>query len=117
MSDWRRLVPRGQLSASSRTFSRLGRRQGQHVRGTNCGSVPNLGTGSAIYYNPTAGSAFAVQGCIYQAFLGAGGANGSLGLPVSSEFTNDSAGDRQSDFEGGYIIWTRATGNTAVYHN
>jgi len=78
--------------------------------GTNCGSA----TGSAIYYNPTAGSAYAVQGCIYQAFLGAGGASGSLGLPISSEFTNNSAGDRQSDFEGGYIIWNRATGKTSV---
>jgi uncharacterized protein with LGFP repeats len=83
--------------------------------GTNCNSVPNVGTGSAVYYNPTAGSAFAVEGCIYQAFLGAGGASGALGLPVSSEFTNDSAGDRQSDFEGGYIIWNRATGQTSVY--
>jgi len=84
--------------------------------GTSCTVGEYLGTGSAIVYNTAPGVAFNVQGCIYQAFLGAGGASGSLGLPTSSEFTNDSAGDRQSDFEGGYIIWNRATGQTTVTH-
>jgi uncharacterized protein with LGFP repeats/pimeloyl-ACP methyl ester carboxylesterase len=69
-------------------------------------------SGSAIYWN---GSAHEVQGCIYHRYLqpDLNGPAGCLGFPTSDEFTNDSNGDRESNFQHGYIVWYRVTGAIA----
>ena len=61
------------------------------------------GTGSVILFSGSTG-AHEVHGCIYHAYVGFGGAASSLGLPISDEYTN-SIGERESDFQGGNIIW------------
>ncbi|HEU5369236.1 MAG TPA: hypothetical protein VFU69_12265 [Ktedonobacterales bacterium] len=69
--------------------------------GTNCGTSNT--SGSAILWSSGTG-AHEVQGCIYHAYVNFGGAASALGLPISDEYTN-SAGQRESDFQGGNIIW------------
>jgi pimeloyl-ACP methyl ester carboxylesterase len=86
---------------------------GGHVSyfaGQSCnGGGPN-GSGSGIFDTPGTG-AHEVHGCIYDAYQKAGGPTGGLGFPVSDEYTNGS-GNRESDFQGGYIIWN---GQAHVY--
>ena len=80
----------------------------QYFPGTSC---PGVGAGSAIY---SAGvGTFTVYGCIYQKYVVFGGPGSQLGFPISSEHTN-SSGQRESDFQGGYITYTTSTG--AVVH-
>jgi uncharacterized protein with LGFP repeats len=54
---------------------------------------------------------FEVQGSIYNSYLSF---QTALGFPISNEYTIDSAGDRESDFENGFITWTKATGQVSV---
>jgi hypothetical protein len=54
-----------------------------------------------------AGTSFEVHGCIASVYQNLNGSNSFLGFPLSDEY--DIAGGRQSDFEGGYIVWNAAT--------
>ena len=74
-----------------------------YFAGQLCGSGGPNSSGSAVYYTSST-LAHEVQGCIYQAYINFGGPASALGFPVSDEYTN-SAGQRESDFQGGYIIW------------
>ena len=82
----------------------------------NSGSHP-YGSGSAIYVpesNATASGGFEVRGCIYDTYLAYGGPTGRLGFPVTDEYTN-SAGEPESNFQGGYIIWTASGASVTFY--
>jgi uncharacterized protein with LGFP repeats len=68
--------------------------------------------GAIYFYN---GTAYEVQGSIYTAYKDNGGAGGVMGLPVTDEYTYDSAGDRESEFENGYILFNKATGHITVF--
>ncbi|WTW96338.1 aryl-sulfate sulfotransferase [Streptomycetaceae bacterium NBC_01309] len=68
----------------------------------------------SIYWTPRTG-AHEVHGSIRTAWANQGWERGRLGYPTSDEFT-PRAGQRQSNFEGGYILWTAATGRTQVVH-
>lgn len=85
-----------------------------YFAGRGCGSStgPN-GSRSAVYYTDST-LAHEVQGCIYATYLSAGGPAGALGFPVTDEFTYDGSGDRESNFQGGYITWNAATDQTAM---
>jgi uncharacterized protein with LGFP repeats len=69
--------------------------------------------GSAIFYN---GPSYEVQGCIYHTYMGLGGPNSKLGFPITNEFSYDSANDRQSTFQHGYIQWNAKTQVTTVHY-
>ncbi len=56
--------------------------------------------------------AWEVLGAIRDRWKATGGPTGSLGLPVSGEYSV--AGGRRSDFVRGSVTWTAATGATAV---
>jgi hypothetical protein len=77
--------------------------------GGGCGSTG----GSAIFYTATTG-AHQVHGCIYQAYLNAGGPGSALGFPTDDEYGIPSG--RESDFQHGYIIYYSANGQTVVYY-
>lgn len=77
--------------------------------GMGCGSSG----GSAILWSSTTG-AHEVHGCTYQAYLNFGGAASSLGLPTSDEYTNSSS-QRESDFQGGNIVWWNGQAYITVY--
>ena len=76
--------------------------------GYGCG-----GTGSAILWSSSTGP-HEVHGCIYHAYVNFGGPASGLGLPVSDEYTNPS-GQRESDFQGGYIIWWNGQAYITLY--
>ena len=65
-----------------------------------------LFAGGRVYLR--AGQARHVRGAIRDRYLALGGPSGSLGLPVSDEY--DVPGGRRSDFDGGQLTWTEATG-------
>lgn len=67
--------------------------------------------GGSVYWSAADG-AHVVRGGISAAFLGAGGANGRLGLPTGGETAT--ATGAQQRFQGGTITWTAGTGRTAV---
>jgi uncharacterized protein with LGFP repeats len=70
-------------------------------------------SGSAIFYD---GSSYEVHGCIYDTYMGLGGPNSKLGFPTTNEFSYDSANDRQSTFQHGYIQWSATTNLTSVHY-
>lgn len=89
-----------------------------YFAGAQCGTSNPYGSGSAIYVpasNNSSSGGFEVQGCIYTTYQNWGGPTGALGFPISDEYTIDSAGDRESDFQGGYITWIKATGLVTVH--
>lgn len=68
-----------------------------------------------VLWSPATG-AQAVQGAIDVAYTAAGGAGGTLGLPVSDE--TDVAGvpgARESTFQGGRLLWSALTGAHPVH--
>ena len=67
--------------------------------------------GSSIYWSPSTG-AHEVYGAIRARWAAQGWERGRLGYPVSGEYAVP--GGRQSDFQGGSIRWTAATGATQV---
>lgn len=64
---------------------------------------------AVIYWSPDTG-AREVHGAILTDYLASGGPNGRLGLPRSDEYAVP--GGRASDFAGGRLVWTSATGVT-----
>lgn len=60
-----------------------------------------------IYWSATTGP-HAVYGSILGKYLEYGGSGSSLGVPTSDEYAYGAG--RRSDFQGGYIYWTAATG-------
>lgn len=58
------------------------------------------------------GQNFEIHGMIASAYQRGGGTASALGFPVSDEY--DVPGGRRSDFEGGSIVWARATGAVQV---
>jgi uncharacterized protein with LGFP repeats len=87
----------GAVSGRENTFS-----------GAGCG-----GTGSAVIWSSTTG-AHEVHGCIYHAYVNFGGTASGLGLPTSDEYTNNE-GQRESDFQGGYIVWWNGQAYITLY--
>ncbi|MBN1323462.1 MAG: hypothetical protein JW986_05610 [Methanotrichaceae archaeon] len=74
----------------------------------------NLFEGGVIIWHsngPHAYSEFVVEGAIAYLYQSMGGTASYLGMPISDEY--DIEGGRRSDFEGGYIIWTRDEGAKA----
>jgi uncharacterized protein with LGFP repeats len=59
-----------------------------------------------------AGGPHAVYGSIYQRYVAMGGVQSALGYPTSDEHAV--TGGRASDFEGGTLTWTAATGAVTV---
>ncbi|MET7300359.1 arylsulfotransferase family protein [Embleya sp. NPDC005575] len=70
--------------------------------------------GGSIYWAPWTGT-HEVHGKIRTTWENQGWERGRLGYPTSDEFT-PRAGQRQSNFEGGYILWTASTGQTQVFY-
>lgn len=67
--------------------------------------------GSSIYWSPSTG-AHEVYGAIRARWAEQGWERGRLGYPVSGEYAVP--GGRQTDFQGGSIRWTAATGATQL---
>ncbi|MGY1839026.1 MULTISPECIES: DUF3152 domain-containing protein [unclassified Modestobacter] len=67
--------------------------------------------GGSIYWTPGTG-AHEVYGGIRARWAELNWEQGPLGYPVSGEYDVD--GGRRSDFQGGSIVWNRATGTTEV---
>jgi uncharacterized protein with LGFP repeats len=68
--------------------------------------------GASIYWSRDTG-AFSVRGAIRTAWLDDGGTAGPLGFPVSEPYLQRN--DRvRSDFEGGFVVHDRRTGETTV---
>ena len=68
-------------------------------------------TGGTIYASPATG-AHATWGGVRAKYLALGGPSGPLGLPVTDE--HDVTGGRRSTFQGGAVLWSRATGAHSV---
>ncbi|MCZ2850314.1 DUF3152 domain-containing protein [Modestobacter sp. VKM Ac-2978] len=68
-------------------------------------------SGASIYWTPSTG-AHEVYGAIRNRWAKLDWEQGPLGYPVSGEY--DVEGGRRSDFQGGSIVWDRATGSTEV---
>lgn len=67
--------------------------------------------GGSIYWSPASG-AHEVHGAIRARFWALGSTSSRLGFPVSDEYAVP--GGRRSDFQGGTIGWSAATGSTTV---
>lgn len=71
------------------------------------GGVFQVYQGGVMYWSPTTGPQ-AVGGAILDAYAEVGHENGPLGYPTSNEF--DIPGGKRSNFQGGFIEWSAATG-------
>lgn len=71
----------------------------------------NVFEGGSIYWSASTG-AFEVRGRIRDKYEELGWEAGPLGYPTSGEY--DVTGGRRSDFEGGSLVWTRATDTVEV---
>ncbi len=80
-----------------------GRGRYNHFRAVHLPGKPE----SSIYWTPQTG-AHAVHGLIRDAWAKGGWERGELGYPTSDEFQDGAL--RRSNFEGGYITWSRASG-------
>lgn len=81
---------------------------------TPCSGGGQNGSGAGIYWSSSTGT-HEVHGCIYHEYAAnQKGPTGRLGFPVSDEYTN-SAGNRESDFQGGNIQWLNGTAYTQFY--
>ena len=69
--------------------------------------------GGSIYWTPGTG-AHAIYGAIRGQWSVMGWETSWLGYPTSDEYAV--AGGRRSDFQGGYIVWTPATGAVAYHY-
>ncbi len=65
----------------------------------------------SVYWSPTTG-AHPIVGAIRARWVSLGAENGALGFPVSDEYAV--SGGARSDFAGGSITWTAATGALTV---
>ncbi|NYJ06585.1 hypothetical protein [Petropleomorpha daqingensis] len=63
----------------------------------------------SIYWTPATG-AHEVYGSIRNAWVAQGSSGGLLGYPITGEYSVNAG--RESDFQGGFIRWTAATGGT-----
>ncbi len=61
----------------------------------------------------SAGKAWSVTGLVLAAYMQAGGATGSLGLPTDDEYV--AGARRRQDFEGGYIDYSPGDATAAVH--
>jgi len=88
------------------------------VTGEVSGGVPgarmNRFQRGRIYWS-RATKAHEVYGAILKTYLGLGGPSSQLGLPVTGEY--DVPGGRASDFEGGRLVWDRATRTVTVHYD
>ncbi|WTW95688.1 aryl-sulfate sulfotransferase [Streptomycetaceae bacterium NBC_01309] len=78
------------------------------------GRFTHFERGGSIYWTPWTG-AHEVYGAIRDTWASLGWERGRLGYPTSGEYT-PAAGQRRTNFEGGYILWTAATGRTQVVY-
>ncbi|WP_436786041.1 hypothetical protein [Yinghuangia sp. YIM S10712] len=67
---------------------------------------------ASVYWTPTTG-AWAVYGSIRTHWAHLGWETSWLGYPTTNEF--DIPGGKRTNFQGGYITWTAATGAVAAY--
>jgi len=67
--------------------------------------------GGAVYWSPDRG-ARAVVGAIYARYLAEGAEGGSLGVPLTGEYVVP--GGTRTDFAGGSLIWSAATGEIVL---
>ncbi|GAA3995949.1 PQQ-dependent sugar dehydrogenase [Allokutzneria multivorans] len=70
--------------------------------------------GGSVYWTPGTG-AHPVYGAIKDRWKALGWERSYLGYPTSEEF--DIPGGRRSNFQGGYITWTAATGEVRDFRN
>lgn len=105
-------TPNGDITISGEVYTKyvavggenspLGAPEEPQEAGPNGGEYQDF-EGGTIYWSPDSG-AHIVWGDIREAWEAAGGANGSLGYPVSDE-TDLPGGGKQSEFTGGTITW------------
>ncbi|MDP9406690.1 MAG: hypothetical protein M3P95_02040 [Actinomycetota bacterium] len=69
--------------------------------------------GGSVYWSPATG-AHIVEGAIRDAWARQGWEAGSLGFPISGEYTIQ-GGARISQFQGGFIEWTPGTGAVVTH--
>ena len=82
-----------------------GRGRYNHFRSIHLAGDPE----ASIYWTPTTG-AHEIRGAIRAAWRDRGAERSSLQYPTSDEFPTGRADERRSDFEHGYILWTRSRG-------
>lgn len=68
--------------------------------------------GGRLYFNGAVNKAFFVANAINQKYESVGAHSDTLGFPTSDEYAWN--GGARSDFEGGYIYWTTASGAVIV---
>lgn len=78
------------------------------------GNMVQTFDGGAMYWSSSAGVR-EVYGEIYRRYLAMGAHNSPLGPPTASEGAGPVAGSRMSQFVGGAIYWSSATGPQDVY--
>lgn len=59
------------------------------------------------------GQVYFVVGCFYNLYKQRGGPGSVLGLPIGDGY--DAAGGARQDFEGGYMLWNRPTGQCHTF--
>ena len=64
---------------------------------------------ASIYWTPTTGPC-EVRGAIRAAWFATNAERGVFKYPRSDEYSTGHGDERRSNFEGGYIVWTRAGG-------
>lgn len=79
------------------------------------GRYNHFSNNASIYWTPGTG-AHEVYGAVHDVWAAQGWERGRLGYPTSGEFT-PRAGQRQSNFQHGYVVWYSATGGTQVFYS
>jgi uncharacterized protein with LGFP repeats len=111
---WRSNGPNGSLGFPTSDVLAITGGYVSYFAGSLCGSAGPNNSGSAIY-SSSAGT-FLVKGCIYNRYWQSdlNGPSSCLGFPTSDEFEAGMNGDRQSNFQHGYILWHASTGAVSV---
>jgi uncharacterized protein with LGFP repeats len=84
---------------------RDGRGRLNHFRAMHMAGHPE----ASVYWSPAIG-AHEVHGAIRAAWFARGAEHGALGYPKSDEFSTGRGDERRSNFEHGFITWSRARG-------
>lgn len=88
---------------------KLGIPAGNEVRRLIRGGSQQAFRNGSIVWSPASGARIST-GVIRSAWLRAGGQNGVLGYPTTDNFAGLKNGGVQQTFQGGAILWTRASG-------
>jgi len=85
----------------------------EHATGDGAGSWQQFQYGY-IYWHPNTG-AHEIHGAILDRWADEGWSGSYLGYPVTDEYAAGTAGDREQEFQYGWLYWSASTATTTIY--